>query len=239
MWATGLLLSVLLSAAPAERAPNPHLEAAREAYGTLKYEKALAQLNRALAWPGTQRPERATIYLYIGLCRFPLGDEAGARTAFREALTLDDKVALPAMTSPKVARLFERVAEELRPAEGRPALDAAAVASAQRVTEGAASQGAPLGPPEEETRVEQAAHRGRALWPAYVATGVAAALVGTALVFGTDARDTERRAHEATFASDRAALSDQAESQARTANILFGCGAGAAVGAAVLFVVPL
>src|SRR2546430_168195 len=83
-----------LVAQPA-RAEGDALDRGIALYQQLKLPRALTQLQAALGSGKLPAGRRAKAYLYIGLCRFELGDPQGGRDAFREAIALDPNVALP------------------------------------------------------------------------------------------------------------------------------------------------
>ncbi|HSI04200.1 MAG: tol-pal system YbgF family protein [Myxococcota bacterium] len=197
-------------------AVNGELERGHRAFENLKYEQALEHFTRSLA-AAENTAERVDAYVYIGMSRFELGDEPGARQAFREALALDRKAALSPLASPKIESAFadERarlVANDPLPPTVTPAPPPEPVP----VT-------ATAPPPAVATRSHV---------PTIVAAAAGVALITAGILVGISARRAQDDAEAATFASDAKGLDDKAHSRARTANILYG--AGGALGAFAL-----
>jgi hypothetical protein len=105
-----LLLALIASApgaARADRVGAGELEhQASEALDALRYDEALALLDRA--WrQGDSGPARLRrIFALAGRAAGSMGDEAAARLWFSRWLCLDPDAALPAGTSPKLTSLF-------------------------------------------------------------------------------------------------------------------------------------
>jgi hypothetical protein len=233
---TALLVAagLLLGAVPAN--PNPYLAQARVLYQGLDYEKALLKLQRAQESPTLPDAERAEILVYVGLCRHQLGDEAAARASFRAALQVDPKVQLPPLTSPKIAAAFdEEVATWEKAHAAPPKVEAPKPEERPKGVE--APEPAALPRPEPSGGHAEEGKPGKLLWPSLVAAGVAAVLVGSAAYFGQAANDRADAARKATFASDTATLSKEAQDKARTANVLYGTAGGIAALGVVFIIV--
>jgi tetratricopeptide (TPR) repeat protein len=231
-----LLVAALLAAE--EPASNPYLVQARVLYQGLYYEKALARLNRALKWKQTGDAERAEIHLLRGLCHAQLGAAVRARSDWEQALSIDPKLALPPMTSPKIRADFEKIRERLAPpVEPPPPLvePPAPVmpVPAPRVTEPPIAEPlVPAPPPAAAPAV-----KGKNHVPWLIAGGAAAAVAGAGGFFAYRSSANAKAAYDSHWASDAAALGNQAHRDANTANVLYGiAGAAAAAGVALYFV---
>jgi hypothetical protein len=99
-----MALAVLLArSSPAAAGP---LDDAKLAVEASDYLKARAALTEALASGAHGRDELAEIYRLGGVVAGALGEPKAATEAFQRALALAPKLALPAGTSPKIARPF-------------------------------------------------------------------------------------------------------------------------------------
>jgi tetratricopeptide (TPR) repeat protein len=230
-----LAAGLMFSAAPA--GPNPYLAQARVLYQGLEYEKALVKLKRAEETPGLPDAEHVEVLVYIGLCRYQLGDEAAARTAFRAALKADPAVRLPPLTSPKIVAVFNaEVAKAAPPPTETPkATEPPKLAETPK----AAPEPAVAAATTTTTPTETAAtgKPGKVIWPTLVAAGVAAALVGTAAYFGKTASDRAAAARRADYASDAASISKDAQNDAHIANGLYAAAGGVAALGVVFIIV--
>ncbi|MHB8420715.1 MAG: hypothetical protein ACYDCL_21795 [Myxococcales bacterium] len=103
------LSAAFSAAAPARADP---LDEGKRLYHELDYDAARAELQRATALPDRHR--RGEAYLYLGLIATGEGDDAAARRSFRAGLALDPELELPLGTSPKVARIFDRLRADVR-----------------------------------------------------------------------------------------------------------------------------
>lgn len=186
-------------------AVNGELARGHSAFENLKYEQALAHFTRSLA-TAESTAERVDAYLYIGMSRFELGDEPGARQAFREALALDRTATLSPLASPKIESAFadERarsiVSEPLPPPQPPP--EPAAVTTT-------------IPPPS----VSAHSHL-----PTIIAAAAGVGVLTAAILVGLSARRAQDDAEAATFAADAKTLDDRAHSRARTSNVLYGVG---------------
>jgi tetratricopeptide (TPR) repeat protein len=237
-------------------APNPHLAKARALYQDLEYEQALARLEKALTWKGTSNAERVDIYVYTGLCRYQLGDEKGARNAFREALSMDPRASLPRLTSPKIQRVFQQESELL--ASSRPVRPPPEPEPEPRdepppepdPRDGLPSSGEDVVADQTERPYEPPLRRRggssstdepsdfwRDNWPALAAGGAAVVLGGIAAYFGYSAQQSAEAAGQAGSAANAKKNHEAAQSSAMAANVLYGLsGAAAAAGVAFVFV---
>ncbi len=239
----GTLLLVAALLAAEEPAPNPYLSQARVLYQGLEYEKALARLERALKWKQTGDEERAEIHLLLGLCHYQLGATARARQDWERGLAIDPKLALPPMTSPKIRADFDEVRARVAPPVETPP---PRIETAPRVGP-TTTPVAKLPPPDVTAPIAQpvvpapapAARTvaGKNHVPWLVAGGAAAVLAGAGGFFAYRASANAQAAYGTHYASDAAALGNEARRNATTANILYGAaGAAAAAGVALYFV---
>jgi tetratricopeptide (TPR) repeat protein len=235
------LIACMAGAAPPSGADNPYLVQGRVLYQGMKYEQALARLEKALTWNRTTTAEIAEVQLFVGMCRFQLGDSEAARRAFRIAVSLDANVTPPSFTSPKILEVFKeelaahRVANE--PAIEPPVLDPKPAAPVEPAPPSALpAPVAAVAPkaPELQSSAPSTTHR---IWPGAATVGAAAILAGAGGAVGLQARSQHNDAAKAQVAVNAASLSSSATSNARNANILFGTAAGvAAVGLVFFFV---
>ncbi len=188
-------------------AVNGELDRGHQAFDNLRYEQALEHFTRSLA-SAESTEERVDAYLYIGMSRFELGDEPGARQAFREALALDRKAALSPLASPKIESAF---ADE----RARFAIEAPLPTQASPPPAPAPVTATTPAPPVTT----------RSHLPTIIAAAAGVALITAGVLVGISARRAGDDAEAATFASDAKALDDKAQARARTSNILYGAGA--------------
>jgi hypothetical protein len=211
-----MLLALILLAS----GENPELLRARALYGEMKYEAAQKALVKAITSPGLTPADRADIYLYTGLCRHQAGDEAGALSAFREALTIDRTLELPSGVSPKTRRTFEKARAELPPIETTPPPPPPQVEQPVVVTpppQPAPPQPAPQLVEEPPPPPAKTKH----WWPSVASWVLAAGSLGTAVYMGTSAQSTATLATMSPWGSDGFALSQQAHTYATVANVLY------------------
>jgi tetratricopeptide (TPR) repeat protein len=110
-----LLLPIALTAATGTaRADRAAVDRARTELGELRYQEALATLDRSLR-SGTNNPaELAEVYLLRGEVRASLGDHDDAIEEFRHALAIDPAVELREGLSPKIREPFAEARRSLR-----------------------------------------------------------------------------------------------------------------------------
>ncbi|MFT3841561.1 MAG: tetratricopeptide repeat protein [Myxococcaceae bacterium] len=213
------MLAVVLIALAVAPDEAPELTRAKELYQSMHYEQAQKALAKAITSPGLTPEDRAQIYLYTGLCRHQSGDEKGALKAFKEALTIDAKLELP-QVSPKARRAFERVKAEI--AAEQPPPEPAKPVVVEEPSKPAPVEPAPVVAPAVTAPVVVAqpekTHR---WWPSLLAGGAAIASAGVGVYFGSQAVQTRKSADMAMFAGDGFRLTQQAQSQALTANVLY------------------
>jgi tetratricopeptide (TPR) repeat protein len=228
-----ILIIALAAAAATARAAPRQLQEAQAAYEALKFERALGLLNQALSSPQFPARERAEIYLYIGLCRLQLGEEASARQAFDEALSLNPQASLPPLVSPKISRVFAEVAigHHQQHRSGDPAEQAHEVQAAPVAEEAMAPPAGEAAEPGPGVGAVLSEH-----WPMLASFMAAAILSAGGVYYGMQARDASKRADAVPYAADGVAIADEAKREARTANILYGAAGGAAVLGAVFIV---
>jgi tetratricopeptide (TPR) repeat protein len=187
-------------------AVNADLARGHEAFQALRYERALEDFTQALATAETPA-ERVEVYLWIGMTRFELGDEAKARQAFRDALALDRKAELSSLASPKIEAAFTDERARLAVSDTAPPVVAQPAAST----------------------VSTVAPAPAVRWPTLAAGGAAVGVLTTAVIVGLSARHKHDEAEQAAFASDARALDASAHARGRTANVLYGVGAALGV----------
>jgi hypothetical protein len=211
-----MLLALILLAS----GENPELLRARALYGEMKYEAAQKALVKAITSPGLTPADRADIYLYTGLCRHQAGDEAGALSAFREALTIDRTLELPSGVSPKTRRTFEKARAELPPIETTPPPPPPQVEQPVVLT----PPPQPAQPQPAPQLVEQPPpppSKPKHWWPAVTSFVLAAGSLGGAVLAGTQAQAAANSVPMAIWASDMYALNQQAHTDATVANVLY------------------
>ncbi len=86
----------------------------------VREEQAIHILTRALDRGDATLPQRAQIYVLLGVARFGLRDEEGARLAFRRALEAKGDVPFPRFGHPKARKLFEAARVEPAATPPRP-----------------------------------------------------------------------------------------------------------------------
>ncbi|OGQ10528.1 MAG: hypothetical protein A2138_02500 [Deltaproteobacteria bacterium RBG_16_71_12] len=197
------------------------IDEARARYQAVEYDTALGILERPAALEALDDAGRARVRAFAGLVRAQMADDAGARSAFAEALALDLCVALPDV--PATPRIIAMFAEERARAHGARGTAAAPVT-------------APTAPPSQQTTspmpvVAAAAALGGAGAVSLVAAGA----------FGAMALATHADANAAEFQSDAVTKAAQARDQALVGNTLLALGVVLVVGAggaAALALVP-
>jgi hypothetical protein len=215
----GYALAVVLTAASGSGSVAETLDEADTLLGQFKYQEAINILTAALEQPESTLTERAGVYVRIGIARFSMGDEQGATAVFKEALALDANTELPKLISPKISRIFERLQGDIQ-------------AKQVTVPDWQKNLGQPDGgigdtlppPPPEKNRL-----------PTYIAGGAAVALLAAGAYFGSRAQVEQEKAQGAEYGSDAAAYNASAQSNATTANVMFGVGATSAAAALVFF----
>lgn len=231
-----LLAMVLLAAGPSS--PEELLGRAQSSFERFKYQEGLDVLAKVLVDPELDTEQRARAYMLIGVGRYSLADQPGARAAFREAFALSPSLTLPPLTSPKIGALFE----QLRPPASRqpppePIKQPAPLTPAP--TQPTVASPTPLS--SETSPATSIANRPfaqRALpWLLVAGVGVLAAATGAG--FGVAANQTAASAQRTRFASDVDLLNRRAQTWATTANVLFAVAGGAGVtGLLLMFVLP-
>jgi len=135
---------VLLSATAQAGAKQDAAEGAR-LLKELQEEQAIAVLTRALDRGDATKAEEAELALLLGLARFNLRDEEGARLAFKRGLVADGSAELPKLASPRARALFVQVKaavdDERAKARAAAAQSVAAPPAAVEVTQPPSSGG--------------------------------------------------------------------------------------------------
>jgi hypothetical protein len=85
----------------------------RRLYGSLEYERALEQLSRAKLFVRSEA-DHIDLLLYEGVILADHGKEDAANAAFTAALFLRPEAKLPLLVSPKVARRFEKLRQQVK-----------------------------------------------------------------------------------------------------------------------------
>ncbi len=218
------VLIVLLAAAP--DTANPFVTQAKALYQKLEFEKCLKRLEQAGRWENTKH-QLAEIELYAGLCVLGLGNEREAVERLEMALKLDRGIELPALVSPKVTALVDKVRAKLGPVpEPEPAVAPPPDAPAVVLLEPP--------PPPPPAIAEPAPRPVRVAAPLTVGA-IAAATAIAGGVLGGLAKSSEAGSHGATFESDAVALGGRAQNEALAANVCFGVAGAAALVAIVIY----
>ncbi|WP_224248590.1 tetratricopeptide repeat protein [Hyalangium gracile] len=108
-----LLLLPLLVHAQEDSKLRGYLLSVNRLYAALEYEKALEQLTRAKRFAHTVEDD-VTLSLYEGIILADMNRLEDSTAAFKAALFLNPEAKLPLEVSPKVAKRFESVRQEVR-----------------------------------------------------------------------------------------------------------------------------
>ncbi|WP_309890883.1 hypothetical protein [Archangium sp.] len=230
---------------PARKAPAPRgdfqsaLSAAVRLYEGLEYEQALAQLARARALAQGIEQEVA-VTLYQGIVQAELGQRVQSLSSFRTGLYLQPDAKLPAQVSPKVARDFEEVRQDVLRDLGLAPQEPASSGDrpVQPQPPGLVAQVEPPPPAPAyvpSTSTQQTSGRGNVL--PITLMGATAVAGGAAGFFGLQSRTNIQFAREAAFHDERVSRLKEAEQQAFIANLLFGTASAAAMGALATFLI--
>lgn len=234
------LLALLLMTATPNGTAEELLARAQSSFERFKYKDGLEALSNVLLDPKLTNTQRARAYLLMGVGRFSVADQSGAKEAFREAFALSPSLTLPPLTSPKIAALFE----QLRPVVETPSPQPEPPPSPS--LEPAPSRvEAPVYHPAlsparvDEPRPSDARRPFQRAVPGLVvaAVGLLAGAVGVG--FGVAAADGAAAARAARFGSDTNTLNQQAQNSATTANVLFAVAGGlGGTGVVLAFALP-
>jgi hypothetical protein len=190
-------------------------------------EQAVIVLSRAVDRGDASRPQKIEIFLLLGMARFNVQDEEGARLAFKRALETDADAQLPKLAPPKTRKLFD----EVRAALEKERLAAPVVAPARA---------APPPPPKpEETPVVSAKPGlgGRRIAGVVVgALGLAAA--GTGIWVAHSGVAMRNDANAQPEAAQAESTYQQAKTRYAVGWAVIGVGAAAAVAGLVVAVIP-
>lgn len=225
---------------------NP-LSIARAHYDAFAFDKCVKVLERT---PGSDLPakDRAQIELYLGLCRFNLGQDVQAERHFVQSLTIQPDLDLPPLTSPKIEAVWGRVRRQLKldvVAQPTPPSDARSTRDPPR--DGGSTAGQTAKSDVTQPR-DASADGGVATTPAvpqrsfvvpivFASVGLAASAFG--LIFGIQAREQQVAAMEARFQMERILAVERAQQNALLANIAWSVAAGCALVALITLVVDL
>ncbi len=237
-WAWVIALGWLTTAVAAPEKGNVYLVQAKVFYQGMEFEKCLQRLEQADRVDNLTREVMADIELYGGLCKFNLGKRGDAESHFRRALQLNPDVTLPPATSPRIAEVFDPVAEQIRSARAD-----AASSNVERAEEEAQDS------PRELTLAPTAKSDARADLVATVPEqggskvlpialgGTSVAAAGVAAVFAVMANNHAAQANDpATFYDDSLSLAADARREMLIGNVLFGVAGTAAVGAVITWI---
>ncbi len=257
-----LLLSAeppLPSGVPAPvKGPNPYLSQAKELYEKLDFEKCLKRLAQAPQWK-SDSSELLEIELVAGMCHYNLNQRVDAEERFRLALRMNPDAELPTYTSPKLVDFFLAVKRKLRappPPMPKEDLDMPKEPPSPPVKtekEKEKVEAVATDEPPDEPRVEvkptlipAPRPRVRELLPEVeqpnllqrrpvpIALGVVAVIaVGIGIGLGSNSRSLEAQANAAHFESDFHKLGNAARTHALAADVSFGVGGAAALGAVI------
>ncbi|WP_343073493.1 hypothetical protein [Pyxidicoccus fallax] len=216
----------------------------------LEYELALEQLERASTVPhGTE--QEVTLGLYKGIINANLDRWEAARARFRSALLLNPNAQLPLHVSPKLTAEFEsqraKVQAELArkrtdsPRVAQPRPEASSPGAVDGVSTSTETREQVARPDLVPTRSEEPPTQVSAGRPwtrrvpvvSMVLLGAGVAAGGAGTYFGLSSRSQLDDARGAQFREELVERHGQAQSSAKTANILFGT-AGVAVAGAVV-----
>jgi tetratricopeptide (TPR) repeat protein len=106
----------LSQAGPATRAQ----EQAQAQLDAGEFDEAVRTLQRALGEPELTDAQLVELYRLLGLAQLYLGNEDRAREAYEKLLQARPDYELPRGAPPKVARLYERIREDIRKQRVRP-----------------------------------------------------------------------------------------------------------------------
>jgi hypothetical protein len=213
------------------------LDVGKQLYHQLDYEAARVALLGGAASADPHR--RAETYLYLGLIDTIEGDDGAARESFRSGLVLDPQLELPMGTSPKVAKIFNKIKSDLAraraehpPAPVTPVAQPAASPPQQAAIQpapdhvpvanpsGSAEQGGDVAKP---TPAAETSHGGR--WAAGTLFVLGLAAVGTAVYFATQEQAAEKSFHASQWQTDAVTYQSNANQAALITDILYASGA--------------
>lgn len=214
-----------------------YLTAADRLYEGLEYEQALAQIHRAKQWARGVEQDVA-VALREGIILADMNKREESVAAFKVGLLLNPEAKLPFKVSPKVARAFEEVRERVRQELARaPRSDRPEQPAPPRLD-------APVRPPPSPAAPSvEARPRSKVPMVPLVLAGTGAVSAGVAAWFGLQSRSNLSEARQA-YAGGLPIQSElpqvnahmeDARSQARVANVLFGTAALALGGAVVTY----
>ena len=233
-WGWVIALGWMTTAAAAPANGNIYLVQAKVFYQGMEFEKCLQRLEQAdRVAAEAASAVLAEIELYSGLCKFNLGKRDDAEAHFKLALQLNPEVTLPPATSPRIAVVFDPIAEKVR------------LARAEAEPEAAPQEDAPreltLAPaPQSDTRadlVATAPQQGGSKVLPIALGGTSVAAAGVAAVFAVMANQHATQANNpATYYADAVTLGKNAQREALIGNVLFGVAGTAAVGAVITWI---
>lgn len=204
LWA--VLLSLRSVVAVAAEDLNPYLAKAKVFYEGLEYEKCVQRLEQAARWPGVTTAQSAEIELFSGICKFNLAQpDEDVREHFRLALTINPRLALPSLVSPRLEQLFKEEASKV--AVARPN-----------------APDSPTVPPSVRPPEVNAPASSRVNWPAYTLMGVGAAGVVVGITMGVLANDSAGRYRASTDPEQKPRLRDEARGRATAADVAYVVG---------------
>lgn len=241
---TVVLAALLCSAAAAAQSGgNIYLSQGKVYFQALEFEKCVQRMEQAARWQNSTRRELAEIELYTGLCKFSLGQTDESADHFTAALGIDPTLELPPGVSPRIAEVFNEVAERVRPA-------AAGRAEAQQ------SQGSGDAPANGNRELVLVPREGPAPSPVdqsltarpeppsrvlpITLGGVSVAALATGGIFGAMAKAYEAEHNDRrTFHEEAQVAGKRAQDSAFAANVAFAIAGAAAAGAVTTWLLDL
>jgi hypothetical protein len=238
--ASVLALAACLAVVPAARAQssNRYLNAAMKLYADLEYESALDNLKKARDKGGLTDDEDIQSSLYMGLLQVELGNPADAESAFKAALALKCEIALPKTVSPKAVAMFEKARKDIWKGSTCPPPKVVVVKPKPEPGPGPVDIPGPTPPVVQQEAPSGSRTIGLAISIPLMVIGLGVA--GGGGYFGAQAGDyTNKMNDPATWQNEVLGFKSKADDAARSANIMYGVGAGLAVAGAVALVVTL
>lgn len=238
-WAVAAWLLAMAATSPAAHAQetfHQSLQTAVNLYKDLEYEQALEQIQKARRLSrGTE--EEVSVYLHEGIILGDMGQQDQSRAAFKKGLLLNPHAKLPFKVAPKLELDFERQRVEAHKELGiaPPPPTPPVIVKEDRPTAPVLDAPSEPTPPYEPGLERKAGPRVPVIPVALSAAGVVAAGAGTWL--GLQSRSRVNDARSALLQDEARAHLDDARSNARMANILFGTAGVAVTGALVTWLV--
>src|SRR5207248_1354167 len=93
---------------------DPAFEEGQRLYKALEYEQAIFRFEEVAVRPSIEPADKAQALMWLGLSYAGTGDLESAKRDFRQALVVDDALALPPTISPRIATIFEDLRTDVR-----------------------------------------------------------------------------------------------------------------------------